>query len=75
MDAGTNALDVLLGHVVPLKLGFVGVVNRSQMDVNQKKSFNEALRAEAAFFQKDATYRSIRHRCGTPYLAKLLNKV
>lgn len=34
MDAGTNALDILTGRVYPLKLGFVGVVNRNQMDIN-----------------------------------------
>jgi hypothetical protein len=30
MDAGTDAVDVLTGRVVPLRLGFIGVVNRSQ---------------------------------------------
>ena len=30
MDAGTDALDVLRGKVINLKLGFIGVVNRSQ---------------------------------------------
>jgi len=29
MDHGTNALDILSGRVYPLKLGFIGVVNRS----------------------------------------------
>lgn len=28
MDAGTDAMDVLLGRVIPVKLGIVGVVNR-----------------------------------------------
>lgn len=30
MDRGTNACNFLLGRVVPLKLGYVGVVNRCQ---------------------------------------------
>jgi dynamin 1-like protein len=30
MDRGTNARNFLLGNVVPLRLGYVGVVNRSQ---------------------------------------------
>ncbi|CAG7847975.1 Dynamin-related protein DNM1 [Serendipita indica DSM 11827] len=34
MDAGTNAADILTGRVYPLKLGFIGVVNRSQQDIN-----------------------------------------
>lgn len=28
MDAGTDALEVLLGRVIPVRLGIVGVVNR-----------------------------------------------
>lgn len=28
MDAGTDALEVLLGRVIPVKLGIIGVVNR-----------------------------------------------
>lgn len=37
MDAGTNALDILTGRVYPLKLGFIGVVGRSQQDINSNK--------------------------------------
>lgn len=29
MDAGTDALEVLLGRVIPVRLGIIGVVNRS----------------------------------------------
>jgi hypothetical protein len=43
MDKGTNALSVILGHTIPLKLGFVGVVNRSQHDINVKKSIEDML--------------------------------
>lgn len=28
MDHGTDAMDVLTGRVVPVKLGIIGVVNR-----------------------------------------------
>ena len=30
MDRGTNACNFLLGNIVPLRLGYIGVVNRSQ---------------------------------------------
>lgn len=30
MDRGTDARNFLLGKVIPLRLGYVGVVNRSQ---------------------------------------------
>ncbi|VDK45527.1 unnamed protein product [Cylicostephanus goldi] len=33
MDQGTDAMDVLMGKVVPVKLGIIGVVNRSQVCV------------------------------------------
>lgn len=29
MDHGTNARDMLLGKVIPLRLGYVGIKNRS----------------------------------------------
>lgn len=28
MDAGTDAMDILMGRVIPVKLGIIGVVNR-----------------------------------------------
>uniref|UniRef100_A0A452J6Z8 Uncharacterized protein n=1 Tax=Gopherus agassizii TaxID=38772 RepID=A0A452J6Z8_9SAUR len=31
MDAGTDAMDVLMGRVIPVKLGIIGVVNRLLM--------------------------------------------
>ena len=37
MDHGTDAMDVLCGRVIPVKLGIIGVVNRSQADINNKK--------------------------------------
>ena len=33
MDEGTNAIEILSGKVIPLKLGYVGVVCRSQKDI------------------------------------------
>ncbi|KIJ65433.1 hypothetical protein HYDPIDRAFT_27440 [Hydnomerulius pinastri MD-312] len=75
MDAGTNALDILTGRVYPLKLGFIGVVNRSQQDINSEKSMTDALDAETEFFKNHAAYRNIAHKNGTKYLARTLNQV
>ncbi|KAI0348753.1 hypothetical protein OH77DRAFT_761928 [Trametes cingulata] len=75
MDAGTNALDILTGRVYPPKLGFIGVVNRSQADINAEKSLSDALEAEAEFFRTHPAYRNIAHKNGTRYLAKTLNQV
>ncbi|KLU89304.1 dynamin-A [Magnaporthiopsis poae ATCC 64411] len=73
MDHGTNALDILSGRVYPLKLGWIGVVNRSQQDIQGNKPMQDALQAEAEFFRHHPAYRNISTRCGTQYLAKILN--
>ncbi|KAM3084272.1 Dynamin-related GTPase protein [Clarireedia jacksonii] len=73
MDHGTNALDILSGRVYPLKLGFIGVVNRSQQDIQGNKSLSEALKSEADFFRHHPAYRNMANRCGTQFLAKSLN--
>lgn len=74
MDHGTNALDILSGRVYPLKLGFIGVVNRSQQDIQTNKPMSDALKSEADFFKHHPAYRNIAIRCGTQYLAKTLNQ-
>ena len=73
MDHGTNALDILSGRVYPLKLGFIGVVNRSQQDIQGNKSLSEALKSESDFFKHHPAYRNMANRCGTQFLAKSLN--
>ncbi len=73
MDHGTNALDILSGRVYPLKLGWIGVVNRSQQDIQGNKPMDEALKSETEFFKHHPAYRNISGRCGTQYLAKTLN--
>jgi hypothetical protein len=73
MDHGTNALDILAGRVYPLKLGFIGTVNRSQQDIQGNKNLSDALQAEREFFRMHPAYRNMSTRCGTQYLAKTLN--
>ncbi|XP_071376768.1 dynamin-1-like protein isoform X3 [Centroberyx affinis] len=73
MDAGTDAMDVLMGRVIPVKLGLIGVVNRSQLDINNKKSVADAIRDEHGFLQKK--YPSLANRNGTKYLARTLNRL
>jgi dynamin 1-like protein len=75
MDAGTNALDILTGRVYPLKLGFIGIVNRSQLDINNERSMPDARANESKFFNEHPAYRNIAHKQGTSYLAKTLNQV
>ncbi|XP_062527838.1 dynamin-1-like protein isoform X3 [Bombyx mori] len=73
MDAGTDAIDILCGRVIPVKLGIIGVVNRSQQDIIDKKTITDALKDEATYLQRK--YPTIATRNGTPYLAKTLNRL
>ncbi|TYJ32847.1 hypothetical protein E1A91_A05G064200v1 [Gossypium mustelinum] len=75
MDRGTNACNFLLGKVVPLKLGYVGVVNRCQEDINKNRSIQEALAYEEQFFHDHPVYNSVSNHCGIPQLAKKLNQI
>jgi len=75
MDRGTDARDVLLNKVYPLKLGYIGVVNRSQQDITTKKSMAAASAAEAKFFEGEEAYRDIAKNCGTQFLSTTLNQL
>ncbi|KAJ7353734.1 Dynamin-1-like protein [Desmophyllum pertusum] len=59
--------------VIPFKLGIIGVMNRSQLDINNKKTIQAALGDESLFFQKK--YPALASRNGTPFLARTLNKL
>ncbi|XP_077377586.1 dynamin-1-like protein isoform X2 [Festucalex cinctus] len=73
MDAGTDALEVLLGRVIPIRLGIIGVVNRSQHDINTQKSLGDSMKDEQAFLQRH--YPSLASRAGSRYLAKTLSRL
>ncbi|KAI3445803.1 hypothetical protein Pfo_002468 [Paulownia fortunei] len=75
MDRGTDARNFLLGKVIPLRLGYVGVVNRSQEDILLNRSIKDALIAEEKFFRSRPVYSDLAERCGVPQLAKKLNQV
>ncbi|KAL7170936.1 hypothetical protein ACSBR2_035736 [Camellia fascicularis] len=75
MDRGTNARNFLLGKVVPLRLDYIGVVNRSQEDINKNRSIAEALAYEEQFFRDNPIYNGLSDRCGIPQLAKKLNLI
>ncbi|KAK9677397.1 hypothetical protein RND81_11G140600 [Saponaria officinalis] len=75
MDRGTDARNFLVGKVIPLRLGYVGVVNRSQEDISLNRSIKDALEAEEKFFRSRPVYNDIADRCGVPQLAKKLNQI
>lgn len=73
MDEGTDAMDVLNGNVIPVKLGIIGVVNRSQKDTIDNKGIEDQLKKEAAFIS--AKYPKLATKSGTPYLAKTMSQL
>ncbi|CAB4296491.1 unnamed protein product [Prunus armeniaca] len=75
MDRGTDARSFLLGKVIPLKLGYVGVVNRSQEDINKNRGIATALAYEEKFFNDHSVYRGLSDHCGIPQLARKLNEI
>ncbi|KAM4760953.1 dynamin-1 isoform X13 [Taeniopygia guttata] len=74
MDEGTDARDVLENKLLPLRRGYIGVVNRSQKDIDGKKDIQAALAAERKFFLSHPAYRHMADRMGTPFLQKVLNQ-
>ena len=78
MDPGTDACDVLQNKVIPLRKGYIGVVNRGQLDVESDLCIKDGLEKERHFFRNHPTYgrdRSLSGRLGTEHLAKQLNSI
>ena len=49
-------MEILDNKVLPLRRGYVGVVNRSQSDINGNKDIRAALAAEKKFFTSHPVY-------------------
>lgn len=74
MDEGTDARDILENRLLPLRRGYIGVINRSQKDIEGKKDIRAAMAAERKFFLTHPSYRHMADRMGTPYLQRVLNQ-
>ncbi|XP_074655021.1 dynamin-1-like isoform X3 [Tubulanus polymorphus] len=74
MDEGTDAKDILENRTLPLRRGYVGVVNRSQKDIDGRKDIKAAMAAERKFFLSHPCYRHMADKMGTPYLQRVLNQ-
>ena len=76
MDAGTDAKKVLMNEEIPLKLGYVGVKNRSKQDLNNKISMAETQRKEREFFKSHPVYKNLpAGHLGTEVLINKLTKI
>ncbi|CAL5401389.1 unnamed protein product [Camellia sinensis] len=74
MDKGTNALDVLEGRSYRLQHPWVGIVNRSQADINKNVDMVVARQKEQEYFATSPDYAHLTSKMGSVYLAKLLSK-
>ncbi|XP_047979601.1 phragmoplastin DRP1E-like isoform X1 [Salvia hispanica] len=74
MDKGTNAVDVLEGRAYRLQQPWVGIVNRSQADINKNVDMMAARRKEREYFATSPDYGHLAGKMGSEYLAKLLSR-
>ncbi|XP_050378800.1 dynamin-related protein 5A [Argentina anserina] len=74
MDKGTDAVEILEGKSYRLKFPWVGVVNRSQQDINKNVDMIAARRREREYFSGTPEYKHLAHRMGSEHLAKMLSK-
>ena len=76
MDHGTDARKALLNEEIPLKLGYVGVKNRSKQDLINKTSMAETQRKEKEFFKSHPAYKNLpAGHLGTEVLINKLTKI
>ncbi|GAB4823382.1 hypothetical protein N2152v2_010428 [Parachlorella kessleri] len=75
MDRGTDAVAILKNEIVPLRLGYIGVVLRSQEDIVNRRSMGDARLQERAFFESRPEYLEVALQCGVANLARALNQI
>jgi hypothetical protein len=66
---------VLEGRAYRLQHPWVGIVNRSQADINKNVDMIIARRKEREYFETSPEYGHLSNKMGSEYLAKLLSKV
>jgi hypothetical protein len=69
------SLKVLEGRSYRLQQPWVGIVNRSQSDINKNVDMIVARRKEREYFATSPDYGHLANKMGSEYLAKLLSKV
>ncbi|CAI9279056.1 unnamed protein product [Lactuca saligna] len=74
MDKGTDAVDILEGRSHRLKFPWIGVVNRSQADINKNIDMIAARRKEREYFFNSPEYSHLANRMGSEHLGKVLSR-
>ncbi|KAI3796609.1 hypothetical protein L1987_39287 [Smallanthus sonchifolius] len=74
MDQGTDAVDILEGRSYRLKFPWIGVVNRSQADINKNIDMISARKREREYFTNSPEYSHLANRMDSEHLGKMLSK-
>ncbi|TKY64086.1 Dynamin-related protein 1B [Spatholobus suberectus] len=74
MDKGTDAVEILEGKSYKLNYPWIGVVNRSQADINKQVDMIAARKRENEYFATTPEYRHLASRMGSVHLGKVLSK-
>lgn len=67
--------QMLEGRAYRLQFPWIGVVNRSQQDINKNVDMIAARRREREYFSSTPEYKHLAHRMGSEHLGKVLSKV
>ena len=59
MDKGTDCKEILLNKLIPLKLGYIAVKNRSKLDLINNVSIKKGLEKEKKFFENHEIYNKM----------------
>jgi hypothetical protein len=75
LDVLYAKMKVLEGRQYRLQHPWVGIVNRSQADINKNVDMIVARRKEREYFETSPEYGHLAHKMGSEYLARLLSQV
>jgi replication fork clamp-binding protein CrfC len=75
MDRGTDAVPILMGRHLPLTHGWIGLVNRSQLDINSQKTIARSLQDEMDYFGNHPAYKLLNDRTGTGVLGERCSRL
>ncbi|KAF7683692.1 Dynamin-A [Astathelohania contejeani] len=75
MDRSTDCLSLLENKNPCIGLGYVGVINRGQDDINRGVDIASALKKEDTFFKNHPKYKKLYPRIGSRYLISRLYEI
>ena len=76
MDEGTDAEKTILNKEIELKLGYIGIINRSKKDLDNKLSMEDISKKEKGFFKTHRIYKYMNPELfGTEALIKKLTAI